>query len=109
MVAVCLQPGVDVDENLLQTLYKHANVYLPSYAQPLFLRFLEEPPLTGTFKYTAVTLKKDGFDPRTVGTSVYFKSRARGTYVNIDDQLLAQINRGVLEVHPSAGRLASRL
>ena len=55
---------------------------LPPYAQPLFLRFLPEPDLTGTFKHQKSRLKKEGF-AIDLGDEVYIRSAEDKKYVRL--------------------------
>ena len=43
-------------------LVEQQNKSLPSYARPLFLRFLEQLDTTGTLKLQKVKLREEGFD-----------------------------------------------
>ena len=43
---------------LLHQLWQHCEKTLPSYARPIFIRFLPELHLTGTFKHQKVSRRK---------------------------------------------------
>lgn len=45
---------------------------LPAYARPLFLRFIKELPMTGTFKMKKVDLVAAGFDVNRTEDPIYF-------------------------------------
>ncbi|XP_055353720.1 long-chain fatty acid transport protein 4-like [Paramacrobiotus metropolitanus] len=45
---------------------------LPSYARPLFVRFVSQVEETGTFKLIKSRLKEEGFDPQCLGRDVLY-------------------------------------
>lgn len=53
---------------------------LPSYAQPLFLRFLPETETTATFKHQKVQLREHGCDPSKVSDKMFWLSPASKKY-----------------------------
>ena len=74
----------------------HVSTALPTYAQPLFIRFLPAMDLTGTFKHKKVTLRDQGFDPATVADPLFF--RRGDTFVPIDDALHGDIVSGAIRL-----------
>ncbi|OQV24227.1 Long-chain fatty acid transport protein 4 [Hypsibius exemplaris] len=67
---VCLTGNVAAfDLNKLNAEMKHS---LPSYARPLFLRFLTQVDQTGTFKLIKSRLKEEAFDPRKTSADALF-------------------------------------
>ncbi len=80
------------DEQLdLQSLRKTVNAYLPTYAQPLFLRLIGSLETTETFKHKKRALVEQGFDPLRIAEPLYFASHGDTTYVRLDRELHAQI------------------
>jgi len=61
-------------------LAKHCTKNLPSYAVPVFLRFLPEVPITGTFKHQKVQLRKEGADPSVIPDPLFFLNPDSKTY-----------------------------
>jgi len=61
-------------------LAAHCIKNLPAYAVPVFLRFLPEVPITGTFKHQKVELRKEGCDPSTLADPLYFMNPETKTY-----------------------------
>lgn len=57
----------------LVKLSKDITKSLPKYAQPLFLRFINEIELTGTYKVKKVTLRKEGFDISQIEDKMFYK------------------------------------
>lgn len=53
---------------------------LPTYAQPLFLRFLPATEVTATFKHQKVQLREHGCDPSKVSDSMFWLSPASKKY-----------------------------
>uniref|UniRef100_A0A1B0GJ61 Very long-chain fatty acid transport protein n=1 Tax=Lutzomyia longipalpis TaxID=7200 RepID=A0A1B0GJ61_LUTLO len=45
---------------------------LPAYARPLFVRLMDELPMTGTFKMKKLDLQQDGFNLDKVSDPIYF-------------------------------------
>lgn len=44
---------------------------LPRYAVPMFLRLRDDHTVTATFKYSKVTLKREGYDPSVVDDAIW--------------------------------------
>jgi len=70
------------DQFDLEALSSSMEKELPPYAQPLFLRFLPEPDLTGTFKHQKSRLKKEGF-AIDLGDEVYIRSAEDKKYIRL--------------------------
>ncbi|NWI15875.1 S27A4 protein, partial [Crypturellus soui] len=67
---------------------------LPTYAQPIFLRFLHEVSKTSTFKFQKVELRKQGFDPALVQDRLYFLDSRQGRYLPLDQETFERIQSG---------------
>jgi hypothetical protein len=67
---------------------------LPEYARPLFVRLCSRIATTGTFKPQKQALAREGFDPRTVADPLYVWDRGSGSFLPLDAERLATIQRG---------------
>lgn len=66
---------------------------LPSYARPLFIRFLSKVDLTGTFKLKKLDLQNEGFDPTIIDDRLYYLTSA-GKYEPLTKEIYIKINNG---------------
>jgi len=67
---------------------------LPSYARPIFLRFVDEIDLTATFKLKKRDLQRDGFNPETVKDKLYMMDNKAKTYVPLTQEMYNNIVNG---------------
>jgi len=81
------------------------SIDLPSYANPLFLRFTENEILkTGTYKFSRITFKKQGFDPSLCkGDSLYFRNDEEKIfpdkkYIEINEDIYTKIQNQEIKV-----------
>eukprot|EP00924_Labyrinthula_sp_SR-Ha-C_P001036 snap_masked-scaffold_7-processed-gene-11.23-mRNA-1 protein AED:0.30 eAED:0.30 QI:94/1/1/1/1/1/3/66/471 len=80
MAAIVLQEGVNETKFLVE-MERIVKSDLASYAQPLFVRFMEEMSSTGTLKQQKVSLVKQGIEiPR-----AYWFNRGNGKYEILTD------------------------
>ncbi|XP_033749915.1 very long-chain acyl-CoA synthetase-like [Pecten maximus] len=91
MAGILLKDGVQFSEEMLQKIYQHCKQNLPSYARPLFLRFVKEMSLTVTYKQRKVEAVKEGFDPAKVTDPLYSLSVKENTYVPLTLETLPQV------------------
>lgn len=76
-------------------LLAFARQRMPAYAVPLFLRVKVKMETTGTFKYQKTRLKNEGFDPGQTGDDpIYAWLPGTQTYVQVTDEILADIHQG---------------
>ena len=76
-------------------LLAFARQRMPTYAVPLFLRVKVKMETTGTFKYQKTRLKNEGFDPGQTGDDpIYAWLPGTQTYVQVTDEILADIHQG---------------
>jgi len=61
-------------QDKLDAIQKLCQKELPSYAQPLFFRFLPQMEITGTFKHQKVQLREAGCDPNKVSDKMFWLS-----------------------------------
>lgn len=83
MAAIVLRDNQEVTTDILQKIYKHCQKSLPSYARPLFLRFVKELILTQTMKHRKIELVDEGFDPNKVNDPMYVVDDKVKTYVSM--------------------------
>lgn len=67
---------------------------LPSYAHPVFLRFVPSVDTTGTFKIQKTRLQKEGYKPQNSSEKIYFLNSRAGHYQPVTDELYDAINEG---------------
>uniref|UniRef100_A0A3Q4G7U2 long-chain-fatty-acid--CoA ligase n=1 Tax=Neolamprologus brichardi TaxID=32507 RepID=A0A3Q4G7U2_NEOBR len=67
---------------------------LPSYARPVFLRFMPSVDTTGTFKIQKTRLQKEGYKPQNSSEKIYFLNSRAGHYQPVTDELYDAINEG---------------
>ncbi|HEY8514505.1 MAG TPA: AMP-binding protein [Candidatus Binatia bacterium] len=84
------------DEFSTDLLAAHAAQHLPRAARPVFLRILQTPDLTASFKYVTTRFKREGFDPRQVSDPVYVLDGERYRPFTADD--LERLERGELRL-----------
>ncbi|RWS25166.1 Long-chain fatty acid transport protein 1-like protein, partial [Leptotrombidium deliense] len=86
MVAIATKQTID-----FANFYKQMNQILPKYAVPLFVRFIENVELTGTFRFSKVTLKKDAFDINVCKDQIYVINYKNQTYEKLTYEIYEQI------------------
>lgn len=69
---------------------------LPAYAQPRFVRLLEDLQTTGTFKIQKTHIRADGCDPAKVKDSLFV--RTDGAYIKLTTKLWKDITDGRLHI-----------
>ena len=71
---------------------------LASYAAPLFVRLVEAPELTGTFKLRKVTLQREAFDPERTSDPIFVRDDEARAYVPLTPARFRAIGRGELRL-----------
>lgn len=90
---------VDPNKNLdLSALAAGVRTNLPSYAQPLFLRVLNEVSMTGTFKLKKRHLQEDGFDIHRIKDDLYFYDAKLRAYIKMTEQIWNDIMSGQIRL-----------
>ncbi|XP_019854267.1 PREDICTED: long-chain fatty acid transport protein 4-like isoform X2 [Amphimedon queenslandica] len=82
--------AIDVTGGLAGGLYE----VLPSYAVPLFLRFVKEIEMTGTHKYKKTSYRKEGYDPSIVSDPLFVLDVSKKVYVPLTQEILEAIKDG---------------
>jgi len=85
MAALVLARGERFDG---RAFYEFTSERLPSYAAPVFVRLVEQPDLTTTFKLRKVDLQRQGYDPRQVGDPLFVRDDRAGAYVPLTEDNL---------------------
>lgn len=80
----------------LKKLARDLDDCLPSYARPMFLRFMNDLDITSTFKLKKLQYQKEGFDPDVIKEPLYFRSG--DSFVPITSQLFHDICNGKLKI-----------
>jgi fatty-acyl-CoA synthase len=88
--------AVTTDDSLfdLDKLHQVCKAQLPAYAQPLFVRKLQEMDTTGTFKVQKVALRQEGVDPSKVKDPLFFFDHDANKYVPMDMNVYARVVTG---------------
>jgi len=60
---------------------------LPSYAVPVFVRYLPSLDLTGTFKLQKVQLRTEGCDPAKVKDPLFVLDKSTGKYIPLTAEM----------------------
>jgi fatty-acyl-CoA synthase len=81
----------------LVALARHMRA-LPDYARPVFLRVRATIETTATFKHKRQDLIEEGFDPARVADPLHVFDRARDTYVPLDGERYARVQRGAMRL-----------
>jgi fatty-acyl-CoA synthase len=88
-----------VDEEIdLRAFRDHLGATLPSYARPLFLRFMPAIEVTATFKHMKVELMRQGCDPAATADPLFVDDPGQRAFVRLDQALFAAIQAGQLRL-----------
>jgi hypothetical protein len=91
MVAVHKNSTKDFDfKNFLKFLKK----YLPNYAIPLFIRFIEGFDFTATHKIQKARFKKEGFNIDEINDNVFVLLPNSSEYVSLTKEIFQEIQEG---------------
>ena len=93
MAAIVAAPGLD-----LVQLRRDLAQRLPSYAQPVFLRLVDDLAATETFKPKKADLARQGFDPSAGGDPVYVALPGGDGYAELDADLFARLQSGAVRL-----------
>lgn len=95
MAAVVMEPGQAFDGALVAKRLLHA---LPAYAVPLFVRTVEAPETTATFKVRKVEWKQQGFDCARINEPLLVLLRRDRGYQTLTPQIHRRILDGTLKL-----------
>eukprot|EP01012_Entosiphon_sulcatum_P025801 TRINITY_DN31178_c0_g1_i1.p1 TRINITY_DN31178_c0_g1~~TRINITY_DN31178_c0_g1_i1.p1 ORF type:complete len:641 (-),score=129.55 TRINITY_DN31178_c0_g1_i1:117-2018(-) len=91
MAALVTDEGAQID---MEKLGEHIHHNLPSYAVPLFIRFLQQMHITSTFKHQKVELRNEGIDPSKVKDPLWWLNPATRKYEIYDAKAHETIVQG---------------
>jgi len=92
-MAVIPDPERKID---LAALHSGLTEKLPSYARPLFIRFVNHLETTGTHKVIKKNLQKEGFNVEEIKDEVYLLDAKSKSYKKLDIETFQNINNGNL-------------
>ena len=96
MIAI---PTKDPSEVDLVKLYKGVEENLPTYARPIFIRFIKEVELTGSFKLKKTKLQEDGFSLEKIGQDpLYFMDAKAKAYIPLETAVYEKIVSGEIRL-----------
>jgi fatty-acyl-CoA synthase len=75
-------------------LFAHVERALPAYARPAFVRVLDAPDLTATFKIRKVALQREGYDARAIADPVLYRDDERRAYLPLSPEVADRIRDG---------------
>jgi fatty-acyl-CoA synthase len=93
MAALQLREGTALDG---QMLYTHVERALPPYARPAFVRRLQAPDLTATFKIRKLALQHEGYDPKMIADPLWYRDDERRSYLPLLPEAADRIQAGQL-------------
>ena len=94
-MAAIHDPEGEVD---LQQLAMGVKEKLPSFARPLFVRFVKHLDITGTFKLKKFNLQKEGFDPSVITDRLFFLHPQTQKYEALNHDLFNSIVTGSIRL-----------
>ncbi|KAH8347801.1 hypothetical protein KR084_001084 [Drosophila pseudotakahashii] len=89
-MAAIVDPDRKVDMDYLSIVLRGS---LPPYAQPLFIRLLDEIPRTATFKLKKRELAQEGYDIRALTDPIYYLNRD-GIYRTLSQEQYESLRTG---------------
>ena len=75
----------------------HLAERLPAYAAPVFLRFVEQLDLTGTFKQRKTELVREGYDPASVSDPLFYAAHDKA-FLPLDQDRYARLASGAIRL-----------
>ena len=85
----------DLNEFEWDGFYTFVSESLPSYAQPVFVRIIEELETTGTFKLKKNDLREEAYHLEKVkGDQIYIKKPGESSYTLLEEEYYKIIQEG---------------
>ncbi|KAM9262214.1 LOW QUALITY PROTEIN: long-chain fatty acid transport protein 6-like [Morus bassanus] len=81
-----------------ERLYKHVVDFLPSYAQPCFVRIMNAMQITATFKHQKMHLVNEGFNPEIVSEPLYFMHEPAHSYIPLTQEIYKDVVSGEIRL-----------
>ena len=91
MAAIVFKEGKDIGSVDVESLSKHINNNLPTYARPLFIRILPELPTTTTHKLQKNDLREQAFHLDQVEEDLLVMKPGTDAYVRLDTDFYDEI------------------
>ncbi|MHA1727815.1 MAG: AMP-binding protein [Promethearchaeota archaeon] len=76
-----------------ESIIKHINESLPSYAIPVIIRIRKEFEFTGSYKVIKTNLRKEGYNIEIVKDPLFFRDSKTKTYIPMNKDLYQQITK----------------
>ncbi|KAM6227931.1 long-chain fatty acid transport protein 6-like isoform 3-T4 [Spheniscus humboldti] len=95
MAAIVLKPDQSFNG---ERLYKHVVDFLPSYAQPRFVRIMEVMQITATFKHQKMHLVNEGFNPEIISEPLYFMHEPAHSYIPLTREIYKKVVSGEIRL-----------
>ena len=89
MAALVMAPNTDFDP---KSFYEFAAERLPKYAMPVFVRLMNKPDMTTTFKLRKVDLQRAGYGAGVGDDLLFVCDEAAGTYVEATESELQRLD-----------------
>ncbi len=93
MAAIVLRDGISASDVDLESLSRHLQDNLPSYARPIFIRLLEDLPTTSTHKLQKNDLRDQAFHLEKVTDHLVVMRPGETVYRRLDSDYYDQIMR----------------
>jgi len=93
MAAIVFREGVDTASADLDSISRHINDNLPSYARPVFIRVLKDLPTTSTFKLQKNELREQAYHLDKVQDDLLVKKPGEELYGRLDTDFYDKIVR----------------
>ncbi|NWY91194.1 S27A6 protein, partial [Loxia curvirostra] len=81
-----------------ERLYKHVEDFLPSYAQPRFVRIMDVMQTTATFKHQKMHLANEGFNPEIISEPLYFMYEPACSYIPMTREIYQKVVSGEIRL-----------
>jgi fatty-acyl-CoA synthase len=91
MAALRMHDGAGIDG---EQLYAHVRQALPGYAQPAFVRVIEAPDMTATFKIRKVALQREGYDDPAISDPILYRDDECGAYLALTPEVVRRVREG---------------
>uniref|UniRef100_A0A8C5X9Y4 long-chain-fatty-acid--CoA ligase n=1 Tax=Malurus cyaneus samueli TaxID=2593467 RepID=A0A8C5X9Y4_9PASS len=95
MAAIVLRPHYTFNG---EKLYKHVVDFLPSYAQPRFVRIMDVMQITSTFKHQKMHLANEGFNPEIISEPLYFMHEPAHSYIPLTTEIYQKVVSGEIRL-----------
>lgn len=77
-----------------ERLYAHVERALPAYARPAFVRVIEAPDITATFKIRKAGLEREGYDSKAIADRILYRDDEYRAYLPLSPEVADRIREG---------------